>query len=200
MGDKAGYAAELKKARDEARSKNPKQIRARARRKGGLDTLTVQEKKAMLQKPMEEWDLEELAKGRPKDKNGKFTGRAPSWITRDMHEKSIDMFKDLVRQDMRSHAVVALNVIKDMLENDDEDARGKPLVPSGVKADLAKFLIEHLVGKPTQPVQADINVKLQGILGAVLVQPGVMEEAGYVPSSSHREMKELTVVEDPDDD
>lgn len=197
MGDKAGYAAELRAAKNEARSKNPKQIRARARRKGGMDTLTTQEKQALLQKPMEEWDLEELAKGRPKDKNGKFTGRAPSWITRDMHEKSIEMFKELVRQDMRSHAVVALNVIRDMLENDEEDNRGKALVPAGVKADLAKFLIEHLVGKPTQPVQADINLKLQGILGAVLVQPEALQAGGgFVPSSSHREMKEIVVEEE----
>lgn len=194
MGEKAGYRSELKKAKIDGRSATPKQIRARARRNGGMENLSEKEKAAMLKKPMEEWDLEELAKGRPKDKNGNFTGRAPTWVTREMHEKSIELFKEMIRTDMRSHTVVAMTTLKNMLEDEETDERGKPHVPAGTKADIAKFLIEHLIGKPTQPIQADINLKLQGILGAVLVQPEAMD--AFVPSSSHRDVIDGVVEDD----
>lgn len=152
----------------------------------------------MLSKPVEDWDLEELARGRPRNAQGTFAGRPPSYISREIHEKAMDRFKEMVRTDMRSHTVIAMNVLKDILEDDDIDEKGKPTTPASVKVDVAKFLIEHLVGKPTQPIQADINVKLQGILGAVLVQP---DAAGnMVPSSSHRSVIEGEVVEEDEDD
>jgi hypothetical protein len=174
----------------------PKQIRARARRRGGFDT--PEDKMALLTKPIEEWDLEELARGRPKDKNGQFRGGAPKWITREIHEKALEAFKSKVRSDMRSLTVKSLDVLEEMLDSDEVDDKGKPLVPAGTKVDIAKFLIEHLIGKPTQPIQADISLKLQGILGAVLVQPG--QDGGFVPSASHRGIIEGTVEEEDEDE
>lgn len=174
----------------------PKQIRARARRAGALPTLKEQE--ALLGKPVEEWDLEELAKGRPRNAQGTFAGRPPSYISREIHEKAMDRFKEMVRTDMRSHTVVAMKILKNIMEDDEVDEKGKPTTPASVKVDVAKFLIEHLVGKPTQPVQADINLKLQGILGAVLVQPDQLS-SGFVPASSHREVEGEVVEEDEDD-
>jgi hypothetical protein len=199
MGDKAGPISHERKRKQGEKSLSPKQIRARARRNGGLDNVTMKEREALAGKPMEEWDLEELARGRPRDKNGNFSGRPPTWITREMHEKSIELFKDMVRTDMRSHTKLAMDTLKDILEDNDIDEKGKPTTPASVKVDVAKFLIEHLVGKPTQPVQADINVKLQGILGAVLVQPDQLT-GGYMPSSSHREVEGSIVEDDEDED
>ena len=198
MGSKRQPA---KKAQDDEREARkvmtPKQIRARARRGGGMEVLSAAEKKALLGKPMEEWDLEELARGRPRDKNGGFSGQAPKWITREMHEKSIEMFKNMIRTDMQSHTVRAMEVLGEIMDNDEVDDKGKPVVPAGTKVDVAKFLIEHLVGKPTQPVETDINIKLQGILGAVLVQPDQL--MGYTPSSSHR-IIEGEVVDDEEEE
>jgi hypothetical protein len=176
---------------------DPKQIRARARRKGGMQTLTEQERKAMAGKPVEEWDLEELARGRPRNKSGGWEGPPPKWITAEMHEKSIQLFKNMIRTDMRSHTVLAMNTLKDILENDEVDDKGRPTVPAATKVDVAKFLIEHLVGKPTQPIQADISLKLQGILGNVLVTPDQL--GGYQPASSHRQIEGELVVEEDDD-
>lgn len=189
-------------AKDETKPKKltPKQIRARARRRGGLEFITAAERKALVRKPVEDWDLEELAKGRPKDKNGNFSGAPPGWITREVHERAMDRFREMVRTDMQSHTVIALNTIKEMLEDESEDDKGKPIVPAGVKADLAKFLIEHLLGKPKQPVEADINIKLQGILGAVLVQPSEIMAGGYEPSASHRVIDGEVVSEVEEDD
>lgn len=197
-----GERRRQKKAEQRAREKSmsPKQIRARARRNGGLEKASDEEKKALLSKPLEQWDLEELARGRPRDKNGQFRGPAPQWISREIHEKALDLFKDSVRTNMRSLTVKSLEVLEDILENDELDEKGKPAVPAGTKVDIAKFLVEHLIGKPTQPIQQDISLKLQGILGAVLVQPEALEAGGLVPSSSHRDVVEGEVVEDEEDD
>lgn len=173
----------------------PKQIRARARRNGGMENLSQGEKLAMLKKPIEEWDLEELAAGRPKNKNGGFSGAPPAWVTRDIHEKSIEIFKERMRSDMRSVTVKAMDVLANLLDDDEVDDKGKPLVPASTKADVAKFLIEHLLGKATQPVEMDISVKLQGILGAVLVQPDELT-GEMVPASSHRVLEGTVVDED----
>jgi hypothetical protein len=176
--------------REAKRSMTPKQIRARARRGHGMNAITAREQQALLRKPMEEWDLEELARGRPKDKNGRFSGAAPKWITREMHEKSIDLFKSMIRTDMQSMTVKALKVLENILDDDEYDDKGKPAVPPGVRVDIAKFLLEHLIGKPTQPIEADISLKLQGVLASVLVQPSEMTPGLYQPSASHRQLEE----------
>jgi len=189
--------------REARRKMTPKQIRARARRRsdtpGEMGTLTAREQTALLGKPMEEWDLEELARGRPRDKNGNFTGVAPKWVTRAMHEKSIELFKEMMRTDMRSHTVRAMEVLRELLDNEDIDDKGKPIVAPGVKADTAKFLLEHLLGKPTQPIEADISIKLQGILGSVLVQPDAVT-GGFMPASSHRVLEGEIVETEEDED
>lgn len=150
----------------------PKQIRARARRvlkKGKkLDDETFE---LWAGKPVEEWDLEELARGRPRDKAGHFRGKPPAYMPRAVHERIAERFKMLVRDQMNQNATLALGVIGNLLTNEETDEKGKPLVGANVKLDAAKWLVEHVIGKPKQEVQQDISVKLQGILGAVMVNP-----------------------------
>lgn len=209
MGQKAipdvGNSAR-KKAQRKNHSMTEKQIRARARRAGGLNHVTEAEVKVLMRKPLKDWTLQELAKGRPADKNGRFTGASPFWVTREMHEKAMEMFKAHVRTDMNSHTVRALEVIREVMDNDEVDDKGKPLVPAGTKVDVAKFLIEHLMGKPTQPIQTDISIKLQGILGASLVMPDFSQPAiegqppSYIPASSHRDIEDAEIVEEDEDE
>ena len=177
------------------RSMSKKQIRARARR-DPKRSLSKSEVSALMGKPIEEWDMEELARGRPRNAQGTFTGGVPSYISRQVHEQALERFKQMVRTDMRSLTVRALEVLGNILEDEEVDDRGRPLVSPSEKRQTAQFLIEHLIGKPTQPIENDISIKLQGILGAVLVQPDQM--TGYVPSSSHR-IIEGAVVEDEED-
>jgi len=162
-----------------------------------LATLSSEERKALMGKPVEEWDIEELAKGRPRSKNGQFNGMRPTWITTEVHEKTMDRFKELVRSDLNSVTVKATQVLGDLLDNDNVDERGRPEVPWGVKADVSKFLIEHLLGKPKQEVTADISVKLQGVLAAALVMPEDLT-SGYIPSSSHRDVVDADIEEEED--
>lgn len=154
----------------------PKQVRARARRRfargesNRQGSITKQEFEA-LYKPIEEWDLEELAKGRPRNSQGTFSGRAPEWITREVHEQAMGRFVDLVKSDMNEAGISAITTLKWVLENEEKDDKGKYLVPASTKTQAAMFFLEHIVGKPKQEVKQDISVKLQGILGAVMVNP-----------------------------
>lgn len=154
-----------------------KQVRSRARRtldKGKrLDDETFE---AWSGKPIDEWDLEELARGRTRDGGGRFRGKPPKYMPRAVHERIAERFKLLVRDQMNQNSVMALGVIGNLLSSEDTDDKGKPIVSASVKLDAAKWLVEHVIGKPVQPTQQDISVKLQGILGAVMVQPVLDED------------------------
>lgn len=154
-----------------------KQVRARARRKlqkgKKLDDETFE---AWAGKPIDQWDLEELARGRTRDGGGGFRGKPPQYMPRAVHERISERFKMLVRDQMNISSVQALGVIQNLLGNEAVDEKGKPLVPASTKLDAAKWLVEHVIGKPVQPTQTDVSVKLQGILGAVMVNPVLADE------------------------
>lgn len=168
-----------------------KQVRARARRKlqkgKKLDDETFN---AWAGKPIDEWDLEELSRGRTRDAAGGFRGKPPQYMPRAVHERIAERFKMLVRDQMNQSSVQALGVISRLLASEEVDEKGKPLVAASVKLDAAKWLVEHVVGKPVQPTQTDVSVKLQGILGAVMVNPTYDDShpdvkalpAGYAPA------------------
>lgn len=153
-----------------------KRIRARARRAARRGETIPKQERDLLWKPIEDWDIEELARGRPRNAAGKFGGRVPAYVTREVHEQAMDLFKRQVRLELNGKTVDALVVMSQILANEDVDDKGKPLVPFSTKLDGAKFLIEHVVGKAVQPTTSDISVKLQGLLGMALVNPS---EEGY---------------------
>lgn len=188
-----------------------KQVRSRARRKlqkgKRLDDETFE---AWAGKPIDEWDLEELARGRPRDAGGGFRGKPPAYMPRAVHERIAERFKLLVRDQMNQNATVALGVIARLLVSEEVDDKGKPLVPASVKLDASKWLVEHVVGKPVQPTQSDVSVKLQGILGAVMVNPVLDQNhpdmralpRGYTPAhfGTRGETIDAEVIGDDDDD
>lgn len=173
-----GNARDHRPVNAEGKLLTPKQIRARARRQAAkkgkrskTQALMSEAEFEALYKPIEEWDLEELARGRPRNKDGDFRGRKPGWITREVHERAMEQFQLTLKTELSAQSITALDTYRYILENDETDERGKPLVPASVKLQAANFLIEHQIGKPKQQVQQDISVKLQGILGAVMVNP-----------------------------
>lgn len=162
----------------------PKQIRARARRKVKRhEVMTDQEFEHLYEKPVDEWDLEELAKGRPRNSAGGFSGPRPKWVTAAVHERAMERYTAAVKTDMRATTVDALDAIRWIIQNEDVDDKGKPIVPAGTKLEASKFLIEHVVGKPTQRIESDVSVKLQGILGQVMVNPNDL--IGGTPSQGY---------------
>ena len=173
-------------------SDKAKQIRQRARRK--LNKLSQEEQEALWGKDIAEWDMEELAKGRPRASDGTFKGRAPGFISRQLHEEITKRFETIVREEMNGHTVAALQVLGQVLEDDRLDVKGKPVTPPGTKVDVAKFLIEHIVGKPKVRTESDISVKLQGILGVAIANPtqdGYELTSGYVEAQSWEEDEDV---------
>jgi hypothetical protein len=185
----------------EGKSLSPKQIRARARRKGKrANVMTDQEMDYLYNKPVEEWDLEELARGRPRDSRGGFRGPRPKWINAEVHERAMEKYTAAVKTDMRATTVDALGAIRELIQNDDIDDKGKPIVPASTKLDAAKFLIEHVVGKPTQRIESDVSVKLQAILGSVMVNPAELSGGGQGYELGHFPGVTMELAESKGDD
>lgn len=174
------------------KSDTKKAIRQRARRK--LAKLTTDEQEVLWGRDISQWDLEELARARPRAADGTFKGKPPAFITRQLHEEITKRFETIVREEMNTHTVAALEMLGHLLEDDSTDDKGKPNVPASVKASIAQWLVEHVVGKPKQRTEADISVKLQGILGAAIANP---TQQGYELTSSYIEVESW---EDDDDD
>lgn len=171
--DPIGY---LNKPRDhKGRILTNKQInirKKRAQKRLAKAQLTPKEYYAKYSKPVEKWDLEELARGRPRNKSNNFSGvQRPKWVPQEVHEEALSVFQNVVKTNMNVSAIHALEAIKTLLENDEYDDRGRPLVSPSTKLDASKYLLDHVVGKPKQHVQNDISIKLQSILGVVMGNP-----------------------------
>ena len=136
---------------------------------------------SILYKPIEEWDHEEIARGRPRSVDGKFKRKRPPWMTRGMHEEAMQRFRHIIRDEMNVQTVQALTLIASILKSKRKDARGRPIVPASTKLDAAKFLVEHALGKPKQRVESDISIRLQGLLASAVVTPGTAE----LPAAPH---------------
>src|SRR4051794_20110709 len=77
------------------KSLSPKQLRARARRLAEKGKSPANELE-LLYKPIEQWDAEELAKGRPRAVDGTFKGRPPTWVTRELYEQAMSRFTQVI--------------------------------------------------------------------------------------------------------
>lgn len=149
------------------------QIKRRAKRKSERGArLTDQEFEILFPRPLEEWSLQELAKGYPKNAHGEWPSHPPNqFLRQEIRERIERRFKTSVKERMNVSTVTALETIQDILDNEDIDPRGRPIVPASTKLDTAKLLIEHLLGKPKQHVETEINGTLHSILAAVMVSP-----------------------------
>jgi hypothetical protein len=179
-----------------AKSLTPKQIRARARRARKISETELEQ----LYKPLDEWDAEELARGRPRAKDGSFKGKAPAFIDRALHEQIVRKFEEIVRLEMNGHTVKALKVLEKILEDDETDEKGKPIVPASTKLDAAKFLVEHVLGKPKQRVEQDISVKLQGILATAMVNPSLTQQGSFELTQGYLDAEGWEEEDDVDSD
>lgn len=153
-------------------------------RRGTLDPEIARQK--LGGKPIEEWDLDELARGRPRDVGGGFRGQKPAWVTPQLEEEAYTRFRKWVKGELSGGSIRALNRIKDLVDDAESDR---------VRLDAAKFLIEHLVGKPTQEVKGDINMQIQGLLAGVLVNP---DGESANPEIGSGDIEEAELVEELD--
>jgi hypothetical protein len=188
-----------------ARTTSRKQLRHRLRRaqsRGANGAAPNEREMRQLYKPISEWDAEELARGRPRDRDGGFRGLAPKWISRELHEEAVTRFRSALRDEMNSSSVRAVEIINLILNDEEIDAKGRPTTPQSTKLDAAKFLVEHVLGKPKQRVETDISVKLQGVLASAIITPGTLPaQLGSGELASPRSRADLGIIDvDADDD
>lgn len=178
-------------------SERPRAIRRRLRAHGkAIATLdaqreeSVKEDIAMLYKPIDEWDWEELSKGRPRGADGKFSGRKPEWITPTIQSEIRRRMQLLTEDELMTHAHSAIKVLVELMRDDTIDDFGKPAVPASVRVDAAKYVINHVIGTPKARVEIGSADPLRDLMGDVLVNPD--GEASHI-------VIEGEVVEDEDD-
>lgn len=140
-------------------SRDPKHIRKRIRNRAHPLAEDV-EMLANSTKPLEEWDLEELARGRPRNKEGDFRGRTPIWITPAIRSEAQRRLKMEAHAYLSGHVADAIKVLADLMLNA-EDPK--------LQADCAKFIIEHVVGKAKAHVDVELGEGVKGMLAKAVV-------------------------------
>lgn len=110
---------------------------------------------ANLVKPVTEWDLEELARGRPRDKDGHFRGRTPTWITPALRSEAARRLKVEAMSYLSGHVDDAIKVLVDLMKNSPDEK---------IQMDAAKFVIEHVIGKATAKVDIEVGNGVRELL------------------------------------
>lgn len=163
-----------------------RQVRRRAERKLKKGLHLTDEEMEILFKPLDQWDLEELKRGRPRGIDGKFRGPTPQGFLRaEIKEKIREELQRRVRGKLDTLTIDALSTIEAIMDNNEIDGRGRPIVPAGVKMRAAEFVVDHMMGKPVARVENDLSAKLMAVLGDVMVAPGAQLTAdGVVPTGA----------------
>lgn len=175
--------------KDESKlSRDPKQIRNRLRRAGR----TLERDMEMLyNKPMDEWDLEELARGRPRNKSGNFMGRVPGWCTPAIQREAKRRLMDVTYGSLAKYAQHAVKVIYDLMMSEEVDEKGRPLVDARTRLACAQFIVENIVGKPKAVIEVEAaDMTRQLLASAIVLDDGKPQ--------GHLQILEGEVVEDDD--
>lgn len=157
-------------------STNPAAIRARLRRKAEkrkVNRELIEEEMLGLPtyKPLDEWDIEELARGRVRDSLGGFRGTRPMWLDTIPTEEIKRRLRDKTYTALACHVDSAIALVGDLLVNDDIDEYGRPIVDARTRLDAAKFVVEHVIGKARVRVDVDTTSPIGQLLASVIVNP-----------------------------
>lgn len=179
---------------DDKLSARPAAARRRLRQKTEkLTNEILRDIEVVYQKPVREWDWEELSKGCPRDPiDGSFPKGKPQWITPAITAEVQRRMREYTEQELMTHALDAIGTLKDLIHNDELDDFGKPVVSATVKLNAATYIINHVIGTPKPRVDTGPGDQLAGFLADVLVNPD--------GEPSHGMIIEGSVVEEDDDD
>ena len=144
---------------------------ARRRAKAKATKGDISDEIAVIYKPLEEWDDEELTRGRPRDKNGNFGGHRPSWLTPALQAERQRRLRQLMADELGTFAADALRTIHSVMMDDSRDETGKPNVPASVRVDAGKYLVDQFMGKATATVDVHAGNQLAELLADVMVNP-----------------------------
>ena len=159
----------MPRARGVPPSENPRQIRHRMRKKTGRLQEDVDMYLRVTGKPVDEWDMEELARGKPRNAAGNFSGRNPPWLSVTVQQEA--------RRRLMSHAFgslageldQAIKVVHDILTSTAVDDDGRPVVDAKTKLQAAMWIYDHVLGKPKAHVELEGDSVVKQALASALV-------------------------------
>lgn len=181
-------------------STDPVQVRIRARRSAMkharnpddrmLDNIR-EDIEILYKKPITEWDLEELAHGRPRSRNGKFMGATPKWITPVVVREAKRRLMSEAFGNLAAHMEDAVQTIYNLMMSEEVDEKGKPIVDARTRLDAAKFIIENILGKPKAIIEVEGNdVTRAAIAAAIVLDDGLPQDMPRVIEGDFEEVEE----------
>jgi hypothetical protein len=145
-------------------SERPAAARARLKRTENRVKRDVTRAKADLaiiyRKPVEEWDFEELRRGQPRDEEGNFRKKRPSWVTTIVLEEASRRLKSSALTELSVHSGAAIGVMHELMMQGESDS---------VRFQAAKYILDQTMGMATQRVEVQNNVKFTDMLADVIV-------------------------------
>lgn len=183
MGDKLG----------DRTSQRPRAARRRLRKNvDRLEEHILADIELIYQKPVADWDWQELSHGRPRGENGKFTGDKPRWITPAIQAEARKRMRALTEDQLMMHAEGAIDVLRELMMDQDVDDFGKPLTPAAVRLQAATYILNHVIGTPRARVEIDTHNPLVELMGGILVNPD--------NEPSHQVIEGTIVVDEEEDE
>lgn len=181
------------RAKDPTRlSTDPAQIRRRLRRgKNREEDIALYAEHSHYFKPVHDWDLEELAHGRPRGKNGGFQGRAPGWLTAEIVREARKRLVDHTSGLLGKHVEFAVRTMIKLIKSEEYDEKGRPIVDAKTKLQACMFIIEHVKGKPQQFMEVDAtNFTRQMVAAAIILDDGSPQDEPVVLEGEFEEQEE----------
>lgn len=192
-GDPGGYTGATPKDRSKL-SNDPSHIRQRLRRASRRAEETGDRTRLELElklyqehtgfKPVEDWDLVELAHGRPRGPKGTFRGPIPKWITADVAREAKKRLYNHAFGELGAHVDLAIRTIANLLVSEEVDDRGKPLVDARTKLAAAQFIVEHVIGKPEKVLTLDVADQARQMIASAIVLDTGVEDSHLVVEGS----------------
>jgi len=152
-------------------SDKPANVRARLRRKDRKikrteDDIITDLEMMPRYKNVETWDMEELARGRPRNSAGDFRGITPPWVTPLVRREAERRLVQLARAELASQVADAIQVMVNLMHDDEvDDETGRPIVSPAIKMQCATFIIEQVMGKAKQRVDVEAGQSVAEFLG-----------------------------------
>lgn len=149
-------------------STDPKKVRQRIRNTGKV----LDRDLAMLyDKPIDQWDFEELCRGKPRNDRGKFTGPPLGALGPLVRGEIYKRLQVITRNEMSQYTGKALETIVQVMTDLDTNDLGNYLTPSSVRLDAAKYLLDQLIGKPKTHVELSGGFDVRHFLAEIMVNP-----------------------------
>lgn len=173
-------------------STNPAQIRRRLRRGKNLEQdLELYAQYHHSFKPVAEWDLEELAHGKPRNRKGDFRGKPPMWVTDAIIKEARRRLVDHTNAMIGSQVQFAVQTMIKLIKNEEIDDKGRPVVDAGTKMKACMFIIEHVKGKAKEIVEIDAtDMTKKMIAAAIVLDDGQPQDEPIVLEGDFEELEE----------